>query len=119
MFFCYNKSVGVIMINLDLSYVIANILFHMKQLNMEDLNQICLNLEKKGYIVNNSYENVYYVSNEWKDFFRFEKDVLTLVSKDELFKIIFIDVLSDDVKKDIFNSMLCCNKDKNYIKLLK
>ncbi len=93
------------MINLDLSYVIANVLFYMKNLNMEDLNKICLKLTEKGYIVDDSYENVWRVSNEWKDFFRLENNVLTLVCKDRLFEVVFIDVLSDDIRHDILYSM--------------
>lgn len=94
------------MVDLDLSYVIANVLFYMKQLTIDDLNKICLKLTEKGYMLDNSYENVWKVSNEWKDFFRLEKDTLKLVSNDKLFEVIFIDILTDNVKSDIFNSML-------------
>lgn len=94
------------MINLDLSYVIANVLFYMKKLNIDDLNKICFKLEEKDYIVDNSYDNVWRVSNEWKDFFRLENNIITLVSKDRLFEVVFIDALSDDIKHDILYSMI-------------
>lgn len=96
------------MINLDLSYVIANVIIYIN-LTVEDLNKICLKLKENGYIIDDSYENICLICDEWKDFFKFDKEIIYLISNDILFESIFINTISTEIKQDIFNSMLYRN----------
>ncbi len=95
--------------NLNLSYIIASVLYYMKKLNIDDLNKICTKLIDKGYLIDNSYDMICYVVDEWKDFFMFEDNTLTLKTNTNLISTIFINVLDDNTRNDIFNAMLYRN----------
>lgn len=109
---------------INVCYIIVFALFYLKQISFNDVQKICNYLSLQHYNIDYSEQSILNTLKEWKDFILLneqsdiEFNKKSLQNKD-LIELIFIEVLDDQVKHDIFNAIIHRNKIDFQDKIIK
>lgn len=106
---------------IDLSYILGTILLSKGITTYEDLCKITSRMMEvnKNYIIDNNYDNLLNIVDEWKDFFYIDPNDINVIklTKDaninrEITSIVFTSMIDENIYLDIYKSMTFVNEGK-------
>ena len=97
---------------IDLSYILGIVLLQKGVTTYEDLCKITSRMMQgnKGYVIDNNYNTLLEVVDEWEDFFCIDPDDSGVIKLTK--SMVFASMIDDDVYIDIHKSIKFVNEGK-------